>query len=405
MAIRSTINVLTTLALAATLATSAHAQKVYNVAGFSDFSGPYAGVFAEWMQARETTVNWWNKEVGSKLGVQLQLKQYDNRYDTAQTASLWPTVKAELNPIVIFGVGGPDVAALQQRLPDDKVPMTMGTAGYGYSWKPDSWVFNPRPTLAHEFGAFLDYQYQARKKPIRFALISSEVSPGYVDFAKGLAAYAKGTGGKVGLVETLNTEMQPADLTLQVRRIANAGVDFILIPGNTAQVVAVKRALQALNQKIPAVLSSYNGFLLSQKAMGGVNAFEGDFETCACTLAAEGDLPARRFYETLKKDYGLKSTWNSYTLVGIGQALFTLRAVERTAAKVGADKITGVALRETILTSSFTTDELMGVLPQIAFTKETPFPVTGTTATITTLKDGKVVNVATNVPVPTIAKW
>lgn len=141
----------------------------------------------------------------------------------------------------------------------------------------------------------------------RFALISSEASPGYVDFSKGLAAYAKGSNGKVELVETLNTEMQPADLTLQVRRIANANVDFIAIPGNTAQVVAVKRALQALNQKVPVVLSSYNGFLLSQKAMGGVEAFEGDFEACACTLAAEGDFAARRFYDMLKKDYALKS--------------------------------------------------------------------------------------------------
>jgi branched-chain amino acid transport system substrate-binding protein len=395
---------LAAIGLLAAAAMTAHAQKVYNAAGFSDFSGPYAGVFAEWMQARETALAWWNKEVGPKIGVRINLKQYDNRYDTAQTASLWPTVKAELNPIVIFGVGAPDVSALQQRLPDDKIPMVMATAGYGYSWQPDAWVFNPRPPLAFEFGAFLDHQYDLSKRPVRFALVSSEASPGYVDFSKGLAAYAKGNK-KVELVEILNTEMQPADLTLQVRRIANAKVDFIAIPGNTAQVVAVKRALQALNQRIPVVLSSYNGFLLSAKAMGGVEAFEGDFETCACTLAAEGDLPARRFYEMLKRDYGLKSSWNSYTLVGLGQALFATRAVERAVAKAGPDRLTGQNLREAIVSTSFSSEELMGVLPKVTITRDTPFPLAGTTATVTTVKGGKVINVATQVPIPTIAKW
>ncbi len=200
MSIHRTSQKIAILGLLAATTVSAQAQKVYNAAGFSDFSGPYAGVFAEWMQARESALAWWNKEVGPKLGIRIELKQYDNRYDTAQTASLWPTVKAELNPVLIFGVGAPDVSALQQRLADDKIPMMMGTAGYGYSWKPDAWVFNPRPTLSHEFGAFLDYQYEVRKQPVRFALVSSEASPGYVDFSKGLSAYAK-DNSKVELVE------------------------------------------------------------------------------------------------------------------------------------------------------------------------------------------------------------
>jgi branched-chain amino acid transport system substrate-binding protein len=403
MSVHRTTRKILVAGLLAAAAVCGHAQKAYNAAGFSDFSGPYAGIFAEWIQAREATLAWWNQTVGSKIGVRIDLKQYDNRYDTAQTASLWPTAKAELKPVLVFGVGGPDVAALQQRLPDDKIPMTMGTAGYGYGWKADSWVFNPRPTLGHEFGSFLEWQYETMKRPVRFALLSSEVSPGYVDFAKGLAAYAK-DNKKVELVEILNTEMQPADLTLQVRRIANAKVDFILIPGNTAQVVAVKRALQALNQKIPVVLSSYDGFLLSAKGMGGVNAFEGDFEVCACALSVEGDSPARRLYEQLKKDFGLKSTWNTYTLIGMGQTLYTMRAVERAVAKVGADRLTGSDIRDALISNTFTADELFGIYPGVTLTRENPFPVTGTAA-VATVKDGKVVSVTTKAPIPVIRKW
>ncbi|MGH2173881.1 hypothetical protein ACQ1Z4_14305, partial [Enterococcus faecalis] len=82
--------------------------------------------------------------------------------DAAQAASLWPGVKAELNPIVVLGVGGPDVAALQGRLPTDKIPMIMATAAYGFAWKPDPWIFNQRPTYSHEAAAFFNWLREKR---------------------------------------------------------------------------------------------------------------------------------------------------------------------------------------------------------------------------------------------------
>ena len=383
---------------------AAYAQKTYNVAAFSDFSGPYASVFSELIQAREATLAWWNAEVGTKIGVKIVLRQYDNRYDTAQTASIWPGVKAELNPILIFGVGGPDVAALQTRLPDDKVPMVLGTAAYGYAWKPEPWVFNPRPTLAHEMAAFLEWKYKSQNRPVRFALISSEASPGYADFSKGLTTFAK-DNKNVEFVEILNTEMQPTDLTLQVRRMANAKVDVILVPGNTAQAVAAKRALQSLNLKVPLMYSTYNGFQLSAKALGGTALFEGDYEVCACTVTADEDSSAKRFYEMLKKDHGLKTNWNGFTALGIGQTLYTMRALERAVAKVGPDKLTGLAIRDALLSGPTTSAQTFGYYPALAFTNDAPFPQTGLLATIATFKDGKSVLVGREVPVPRIAKW
>ncbi|MCR5860229.1 hypothetical protein [Mesorhizobium sp. J428] len=65
----------------------------------------------------------------------------------------WPGIKSELEAIAAIGLGGPDVAALSERLPEDKIPMFMATAAYGYAWKPDSWIFNPRPTYSHESAA------------------------------------------------------------------------------------------------------------------------------------------------------------------------------------------------------------------------------------------------------------
>jgi hypothetical protein len=106
---------------------------------------------------RLAVIEWWNKEVGSKLNVQIVVKTFDTRYDVAQTASLWPGIKAEVKPALLLGLGGPDAAALQQRLPEDKIPMLMSTATYGFGWKPNQWALNLRPTYAHEAGGFLEW--------------------------------------------------------------------------------------------------------------------------------------------------------------------------------------------------------------------------------------------------------
>src|SRR3546814_10626430 len=109
----------------------------YNIASLADFTGPYADVMKDLNGARHSAVAWWNAEVGKDLGVQLRMKDYDHRYDAAQVASLWPGIKAELNPIIALGVGAPDATALQGRLPADGIPLIMSTAGYGFGWKGD----------------------------------------------------------------------------------------------------------------------------------------------------------------------------------------------------------------------------------------------------------------------------
>src|SRR5690606_5073382 len=160
--------------LAAGLATMgaspAVAQKNYNIASMADFTGPYADVMTQLTGARWAVARWWNAEVGKDLGVKVTLKDYDHRYDAAQVSSLWP-----------------GMAALQNRLPDDRIPMIMSIAGYGFAWLPDPWIFNPRPTYGHEAAAF--YQWYHKEKgidgPLKIGIISSEASPAYVDIHKG----------------------------------------------------------------------------------------------------------------------------------------------------------------------------------------------------------------------------
>lgn len=386
------------------LGAAAQAETKYGIASLGDYTGPYTAVFPQMNMGREAVIAWWNKAVGAGLGIQVTTKTFDTRYDAAATASLWPGIKAELSPIAIFGLGGPDVAALQQRLPEDGVPMLMGTAAYGFGWRADSWAFNARPTYGHEFAAFLEWMATKLGRPVRFAMVSSEASPAYADMAKGAIAYAKASKN-VQLVEVIYTEVQPADLTLQVKRVTGGGADVILVGTNAAQAVATKRALQALGKKVPIMLSAHNGLSVTGKALGGVENLEGDFEAAGMALAVDEASDARKFYDLLQKDYGLKAGWNGFTMLGITQTLLTLRAVELASKKVGPTKITGAAVRDALLANKIPAGQLFGTLPDMAFTAAANFPVAGAAINVATVKGGKVVSAANGFPVPALQKW
>ncbi|WP_178133747.1 ABC transporter substrate-binding protein [Vineibacter terrae] len=389
------------------LSAPAGAQTTYNFASMADFTGPYADVMKDLLGSRRPAIEWWNAEVGQKLGIKITFKDYDHRYDAAQVASLWPGIKAELNPVAVLGLGGPDVAALQGRLPGDKVPMFMATAGYGFAWKPDPWIFNQRPTYSHEAVAFFNWLREKRggSGPLKVAIISSEASPAYIDQQKGIEKYAKDNPDKLEVVESVFTEVQPTDLTTQINRVVRKGAEVISIQTNTAAVVAAKRALQALGKNVPILMSSHNGVLDSARAIGDIKQMEGDYEVYAMAVPTDEKTPARAFFDMLAAKHGMKAQWTVTAVQGLGQTVVALRAIEATAKRVGADKITGEAIRETVLTTPITADQMFSILPGLKFTKDAPFPVSGLTVSIGTIKDGKYAAAAQGVPVPTLNKW
>ena len=248
-----TARAVTVAGIAAASMAPVSAQTVYQVPALSDYSGPFAAIMPMVGPGREGVVNWWNAEVGAKLGVKLEMKTYDTRYDTAQTASLWPGVLAT-KPLIGLSLGGPDVAAIQQRLPTDKVPMILGSAATGFSWRPNQWVMSTRPTFVHEFTGFVEWFQKTKaggSRPVKVAMFTTEASPTFADLGKGINAYAKANPTKITLVEMVYVEPQPADVTLQLRRVLNAGAELILVPTNIQQAVAVKRAMQALGKNVP----------------------------------------------------------------------------------------------------------------------------------------------------------
>ena len=108
----------------------------YVMSASADYSGPFADVMPSAMSGIQAVANWWNKEVGKGLGVKVDIKIYDMRYDAAVIARTWPSILSRDNPIIHLGFGSPDLTTLMKRLPADKVPMLIGTAMVGLVWQP-----------------------------------------------------------------------------------------------------------------------------------------------------------------------------------------------------------------------------------------------------------------------------
>ena len=390
---------------------AAAAETEYRIPALSDFSGPFADV-TKHLVSRDAVVKWWSDTEGKKLGIKLTVKSYDTRYDGTVVASMWPGILADLKPIIGLGLGGADLAALQQRLPKDKVPVVYSTPGYGFGWLPNQWVFNPRATYVHEWSAALVWyaNQNPQKRPLRVAFMSTQSSPAFVDFVNGVTKYIKTVLEPKGLATVVATEwveIQPVDVSSQMKKIIDAKADIIVGTATTAMSAAALRAEQLHGVNIPTLASPWHTIWPLAQAMKSYAPWEGHLVATGIVSIAEKDSRAHQFYQVLAKGYGLPAEWNPLSLLGISQGLLAVRAVEHAARKVGADKLTGEAVYEALSTGTFTEDELMGVLPTLQFTKEAPFPLKGGKVQVETVKNGKY-QLATPgwLPIPTdIAKW
>lgn len=378
----------------------------YNVALLSDFSGPFANIMKPVAAGRDAVYAWWNAEVGQSLKVKLGTRTYDTRYDAAQVASLWPGILSDLKPIVVNGVGTPDVAALSERLPEQKVVMfTLGGATHA-GWKDNSWVFFPRATYAHEFCALLDWLYASEKRttPIRVGFVGSQQALLSVDLHDGVRQYMKQNPTKATFVDVIWDAPQPTDLTAPMRRLVNAKAEIIFINTNSAAVVAAKRALQALGAKIPIVTSSHNSLPTSGNALGGLDQVEGDYEVYGLTVpTADAAGEAKKFYDLLAAKHGLTAPWAVLTIQGMSQGLVSVRSIEAAIKKFGPTNLDGAKVREAMLSEKIVGNK--GIIPDFSFTVKNSFPSAGATVNIGTVKGGKYTTAATDVPLPALERW
>lgn len=390
------------IAAAAWLVASLPAQAAEYVMSVSaDFSGPFANVMPNAMSGVKSIADWWNEEVGKRLGVTVKLSIHDMRYDAAVIARTWPAILRSEKPIMHLGFGSPDLTTLMRRLPNDKVPMLIGTAMVGLVWAENGWHYSIRPTYSHEFAGLLSRMQQDKGRMLRIASISTQNQAGFVDQVNGLRHLAKTYPDRFEMLETQWADTAPVSLSSSVRAIIGQNADVIIVGGTTAQVQATASALKELGARIPVITSTHNG--LTEAAKGtALGDMEGFYSAFSFAAPGQESLPLRDIYNRYRKE----GTWGMITAQSAAQALLALRVLERAVAKVGRDNVTGEAMRQALLDNVFTEQELMGALPTLDFDASAPFPVGQIRATAEVVRGGQIVPLGTGwIDVPALTKW
>lgn len=388
-------------ALCAAITTLPAKAAEYVMSASADYSGPFAGVMPNAMSGINAVADWWNKEVGAKIGATVKVKIYDMRYDASVIARTWPSILSSDKPILHLGFGSPDLSTLMKRLPGDKVPMLIGTAMVGLVWMPDGWHYSIRPTYSHEFAGLISDLQKKKGGKFTIGAISTQNQAGFVDQVNGLKKLAATYPDRFAMLDVQWADTAPVSVTSNVRSLSEGKPDVIVVGGTTAQVIATAKALEELNLKIPLIASTHNG--LTEVAKGiDLAKLEGSFSAFSFAPPSLPDLPIRKVYEGNRKD----GEWGLIAAQSAAQALLALRVLEKAVAKVGPDKVTGEAMREALLSNTFTEQELLGALPTVKFDNTAPFPVGDIKATAEVVRGGKLVPIGQGwLEVPPLAKW
>jgi hypothetical protein len=289
-----------------------------------------------------------------------------------------------------------------KRLPGDKVPMLMGTAMVGLVWQPNGWHFSIRPTYSHEFAGLLDFLQKKKGGKLKIGAISTQTAAGFVDQVKGVQKFAEINPDRFEVLEVQWVDASPVSVANEVRTLVRQQPDVLLVGGTTAQVIATGKALRELNANIPIIMSTHNG--LTEVAKGiDLKEIEGAYSVFAFAPDNQASLPIRDIYA---KHHIGSGSWGIATAQAAYQTLLALRILERAVATVGKDKVTGEAMYDAMLSSTFTEDELLGPLPQTKFDKTAPFPVGKIGVKAQVVRDGKIVPLGSDwMPVPDLPKW
>jgi len=374
----------------------------YVMSASADYSGPFADVMPSAMSGIQAVAAWWNKEVGDKLGVKVDVRIYDMRYDAAVIARTWPSILSRDHPIAHLGFGSPDLTTLMKRLPNDKVPLIIGTAMVGLVWQPNGWHYSIRPTYSHEFAALYSKLQKDKGGILRIGAVSTQTAAGFVDQVKGVEKLAAMYPDRFEVVDIQWVATNPVTVTNNIRDMLEKKPDVIMVAGTTAQVITTASALEDLKVSIPIVASSHNG--LSEAAKGiDLARLNGSYSVFAFAPDNQKELPLRDVYAANK---GTEGQWGLIADQAAAQALLALRVLERAVAKVGPDKVTGEAMHEALLANTFTEADLLGALPTLKYDATAPFPVGAIKAKAQIVRDGKIVPLGDDwLDSPPLDKW
>ena len=153
-------------------------------------------------------------------------------------------------------------------------------------------------------------------------------------------------------------------------------------------------------------MASHNGIDMSTVAANDIKLLEGHYDAYSMDPGMDPNVPGAKIVIDYCKKLGIKDLWSNLSVQASLMQLMVLNGVERAAAKVGKDKITGQAVYDAMFQGPLTEKDLLGLAPTMTFTKDAPFSTKNLRVKITTVKGGKQVLLTKDwVPIPDFPKW
>ena len=362
---------------------TAQAQRTYKIVSFLDYSGPFANRGKPVEQIQRLVVDWYNENAGAKNGATVVFEPVDTGYDQAKTVQAYERAIQDKTVVGIVTFGSPNVVAIQNRLPESKIPAVHGGPAYSLMQK-GSWVFTPLGDYARYFSTVIDWRLSSwtGSEPLKVVFATFDGSSGR-DWATGLEAKMEGKNAKLVLNEFISPKA--LDVAVNVEHIVDASPDLVIIATTDQLQPLLLAELKANDFDMTKVVNSqHEGLGLLAQLGVAPEVLEGSYEVTTENYI-DTSTEAYKIYDSRKDKY--QTRWAADTLLHYPSMLVLLEALDRAVLKKSGAPITG---EDVFVELSNGTFDGRGLLGQIAFDNATDPTRGAESVVILQQKGGKV---------------
>ena len=355
----------TFLAAATAIATmfafsAASAQETYKILSLLDYSGPFANRGTPVEQMQRLLVDWYNQTRGAERGIVLEFEPVDTGYDQARTVQAYERAAQDPSLIGVVTFGSPNVIAIQNRLPENRIPAVHGGPAYSLM-EPGSWVFTPLNDYARYYAAAVGWMLESwtGTEPMKVAFVTFDGSSGR-DWAGMFGPLIADMNAELVLTEFISP--RALDVAVNVERIVDADPDVVILATTDQLQPLVLGELYASNFDMTRVVNSQHEGLGLLALLGvAPEVYEGTYEVTSENYV---DLTTEAYliYDERKDRY--QSRWAADTLLHFPSILVLLDAIDRAAEKSGGARINGEAVYAELANGTF---DGRGLLEEIRF--------------------------------------
>jgi len=370
---------------------SAHAAETYKIISLLDYSGPFASRGKPVEQMQRLLVDWYNETRGAQRGITLTFDPVDTGYDQAKTVQTYERAVQDPTLIGIVTFGSPNVIAIQNRLPENKIPAVHGGPSYSLM-KPGSWVFTPLNDYSRYFAAAVDWRLKSwtGSEPLNVAFVTFDGSSGR-DWAEGFGQRIKGKNASIVLNEFVSP--RALDVAINAERIVDADPDMVILATTDQLQPLLLAELKANGFDMTKVVNSqHEGLGLLAQLGVKPDVYEGAYEVTSQNYA-DTNTEAYKIYNSRKDKY--QTRWSADTLLHYPSVMVMLDAIDRAAEKKKGQRISGADVYAELANGTF---DGRGLLGQIRFENATDPTLGADSVVMLQQKNGAITTVTDFMP-------